>query len=241
MRLIQATIRPGVVKEVIEDGKGTIKITAPGLFTDEDGLDVLPPVYPWPFGHHANSYTCPKVDEEIWVMNFSDNPMQMYWVRKDDWITDEQVPENLKKLPLTDEKQNLEIVVNREFEDSKWAILYFDNDDGWMMKKDEDGWINIREDGSILLKTKHDKRIIDICKDSIALGSEGKAGDSAMLYSKWKDWADELVRQFQTTLMSAASANPYTANLAPAFQAVATALQPKIMPVESKHVSIVNN
>ena len=235
MKLLHGTIRPGKVLEIIEDGAGAIKVSAPGLFTDADGTEVLPPVYPWPFGHHANSYSCPKVDEEVWVMSFSDNALQLHWVRKDDF------PENLKDLPLTDEAQNLEVVVNREFEDSKWAILYFDNDDGWMMRKGEDGLINIRADGSILLKTNFDKRIIDICEDSIALGTEGKADDSALLFSKWKEWADEIVNQLNTTLMSAASANPYTVNLAPAFQGMASAIQAKIAPVESKNVSIVGN
>lgn len=235
MKLIHATIRPGKVLEIVEDGAGAIKVSAPGLFTDADGTEVLPPVYPWPFGHHANAYSCPKVEDEVWVISFTDNPLQLHWVRKDDF------PENLKDLPLADETQNLEVVVNREFEDSKWAILYFSNDDGWMMRKGEDGLINIRQDGSIFLKTNFDKRIIDICEDSIALGTEGKAGDNAMLYSKWKEWADELLNQFKTTLMNAASANPYTANLAPAFQAVAAALQPKIDPIKSEHVTIVEN
>jgi len=235
MKLIHATIRPGKVLEIVEDGAGAIKVSAPGLFTDADGTEVLPPVYPWPFGHHANAYSCPKVEDEVWVISFTDNPLQLHWVRKDDF------PENLKDLPLTDESQNLEVVVNREFEDSKWAILYFSNDDGWMMRKGEDGLINIRQDGSILLKTNFDKRIIDICEDSIALGTEGKAEDNAMLYSKWKEWADELLNQFKTTLMNAASANPYTANLAPAFQAVAATLQPKIDPIKSDHVTITSN
>jgi hypothetical protein len=235
MKLIHATIRPGKVLEIVEDGAGAIKVAAPGLFTDADGTEVLPPVYPWPFGHHANAYSCPKVEDEVWVISFTDNPLQLHWVRKDDF------PENLKDLPLTDEAQNLEVVVNREFEDSKWAILYFSNDDGWMMRKGEDGLINIRQDGSILLKTNFDKRIIDICEDSIALGTEGKAEDNAMLYSKWKEWADELLNQFKTTLMNAASANPYTANLAPAFQAVAVTLQPKIDPIKSDHVTITSN
>jgi hypothetical protein len=234
MKLIHATIRPGKVLEVVEDGKGAIKASAPGLFTDADGTEVLPPIYPWPFGHHANAYSCPKVDEEVWIISFTDNPLQLHWSRKDDF------PENLKDFPLADEAQNLEVVVNREFEDSKWAILYFDNDDGWMMKKDEDGLINIRQDGSILLKTKHDKRIIDICEDSIALGTEGKAQDSAMLWTKWKEWHDELCKQLET-LANAAAAQPYTANLATPIKALKAAIESKTEPIESKHVSIVEN
>ena len=234
MRLIQGTIRPGKVLEIIEEGSGAIRASASGLFTDADGTDVLPPIYPWPFGYHANSYSCPKVGDDIWVMSYNDNPLQLHWARKDN------LPETLKDLPMTDESKNLEVVVNREFEDSKWAILYFDNDDGWMMKKGEDGWINIREDGSIILKTKFNKRIIDICEDSIALGAEGKAEDNAMLYSKWKEWADKIVEDINK-LAAAAAANPYTINLQSPFQMMAQDLQGKIDPIKSDHVTITSN
>ena len=234
MKLIHATIRPGKVLEILNDGAGQIKASAPGLFTDADGTEVLPPIYPWPFGHHANSYSCPKINEEVWIISFTDNPLQLHWVRKDDF------PENLKDFPLTDESKNLEVIVKREFEDSKWALLYFDNDDGWVMKKDEDGWINIRENGSIILKTKYDKRIIDICEDSIALGTEGKAQDSAMLWTKWKEWHDELCKQLDI-LAKVASAQPYTANLSAPIKALKTAIEGKVEPIESKHVSITEN
>lgn len=236
MKLIHATIRPGKVLEIIEDGAGAIKASAPGLFTDADGTDVLPPVYPWPFGHHANSYSCPKVGESIWVISFSDNALQLHWVRKDDF------PENLKDLPLTDEAQNLEVVVNREFEDSKWATLYFSNGDGWMMKKGEDGLINIREDGSILLQfgEDDDKRIIDICKDSISLGKKGGSEKHAMLYEEWEEWANKMVEDINK-LATAAAANPYTINLQSPFQMMAQDLQGKINPIKSNHVTITSN
>lgn len=239
MKLIHATIRPGKVLEIVEDGAGAIKVSAPGLFTDADGTEVLPPVYPWPFGHHANAYSCPKVGEEVWVISFTDNPLQLHWVRKDDF------PENLKDLPLTDEAQNLEVVVNREFEDSKWAILYFSNDDGWMMRRGEDSWINIKADGGIILRSAFDNRIIDLCEDSIALGQEGEAKNHAMLYEVWKDkWAQTIIDQLEQTLFNAASANPYTANLAPAFKAMAAALKTTAItndPIKSNHVSIIDN
>ena len=236
MRLIHATIRPGKVLEVIEDGAGAIKVSAPGLFTDADGTEVLPPVYPWPFGCHANGYSCPKVDDEVWVLSFADNALQLHWVRKDNF------PENLSELPLADEAQNLEVVVNREFEDSKWAILYFDNDDGWMMRKGEDGLINIRADGSILLKTNFDKRIIDICKDSISLGAEGKAEDSAMLFSKWKEWMQgELCDNVLNQLVTLLNGNPYTAPVGAGFKPIVEKFKQTGDEIESKNVSITAN
>ena len=229
-------MRPGKVLEIIEDKPGAIKVSAPGLFTDADGTEVLPPVYPWPFGHHANSYSCPKVGEEIWVLSCADNPLQLHWVRKDD------IPTNNENLPLTNEAQNLEIIVNREFEDSKWAILYFSNDDGWMMRKDEDGLINIRKDGSILLKTNFDKRIIDVCEDSISLGTEGKAQDNAMLFSKWKEWLQhDLCDSLLTPLVTMLNANPYTAPVGARLKPLVDKFKNTGEPIKSKHVTIVNN
>lgn len=234
MKLLYGTIRPGKVLELINDIPGAIKASAPGLFTDADGTEVLPPIYPWPFGNHANSYSCPKVGEEVWIMSFDNNSLQLHWARKDDF------PENLKGLPLNDETKNLEVVVNREFGNSQWATLYFDNDDGWIMRKGEDGMINIRADGSILFKTKFDKRIIDISSDSISLGAEGKAGDSAMLWSKWKAWHEELEKQLDI-LANTAAANPYTANLSAPIKTMKESITAKVPDIESKHVSITEN
>lgn len=228
------TLRPGKVLEVGENGQ--IKASAPGLFTDADGTEVLPPIYPFPLGH-ANTFSCPKTGEEVWVLSLRDNPLQLYWFRKDNFI------ENNQEFPLNDEGENVEIVVNRNFgdeEEPKWATLYFSNGSGWIMRKGEDGVINIREDGSILLKTKFDKRIIDICEDSIALGTEGKAEDSAMLFSKWKDFATLLCNDLNT-LAKALSNSPYTAAAGAVLTPLIDPLKQKIDPVESKHVSITSN
>ena len=110
-----------------------------------------------------------------------------------------------------------------------------------MMRKGEDGLINIREDGSIFLKTKYDKRVIDICENSISLGKEGGAEDNAMLYKPWKEWADELLNQLNNTIATAAASSPYTSPLSSAFKSMADALKEKIEPVKSNHVTITNN
>ena len=236
MKFIFGTLRPGKVLEVIENGNGSIKASAPGLFSEEDDHSLLPPVYPFPIGH-ANSFSSPKVGDEVWVLSYSDNPLQLHWFRKDHFI------DNDKDFPIGEEGENVEIVVNRNYgddENPKWATIYFSNGSGWIIKEDQ-SIINIKPDGSILLKTNFDKRIIDICKDSIALGAEGKAEDNAMLFSKWEEWANGIVDYFTNTLMPAASANPYTMNLAPVFGQAAALLKPKITPVKSEHVTITSN
>lgn len=233
MRLIHATLRPGKVLEVLENGR--IKISAPGLFTDQDDLEKLPPVYPFPIGH-ANSFSCPKKDEEVWVLSLSDNPLQLHWFRKDNF------EENDKDLPIGDEAENVEVVVNREYDDSKWATIYFSNGDGWIIREGEDGLINMRNDGSILLKTQYDKRIIDVCEDSIALGTEGKAGDSAMLFKKWKEWLqNDLCDTFFNTFVNVLNANPYTTSAGAGLKPLVEQLKQTGNDIESKHVSIVEN
>ena len=236
MKLIQGNIRPGTVLELIDGSVGCVKVSAQGIFTDADGTEVLPPVYPWPFGYHRNSFSCPVIGEEIWLLSFNDNPMQLYWAHKDDLSV------ALKDLPTSDAGQNLEVVLNREYEDSKWAILYFDNGDGWMMKKGEDGLINIREDGSILLKTKYDKRIIDICEDSISLGTEGKAEDNAMLFGKWKEWMqNELCGNVFGELINLLNSNPYTAPVAIGFKPIIEKFKQTGDEIKSNHISITSN
>ena len=232
------TLRPGKVLQVLEGGK--IKASAPGLFTDADGPDVLPPIYPFPIGG-ANTYSCPKTGDEVWVMNFTDNPLQLHWLRKDKFT------ENDKDFPINEEGENVEVVVNRNFGDDEkptWATIYFSNGSGWMIREGEDGIINIRSDGSILLKYNKDKRVIDICDDSISLGDEGGSPDNAMLYSKWKEWVekdlrDTILKNLAQTMIN----NPYTAQVGTVLKGLLEVFPAPttIDEVKSKNVTITNN
>ena len=94
MKLFKATIRPGTVREVLENG--AVKATAPGLFSFEDDINNMPPIMPWQIGSNCNSFSKPKVYDDIWIMNFADNPRQLYWFRKDRI-------ENNKNIPITEE------------------------------------------------------------------------------------------------------------------------------------------
>jgi hypothetical protein len=81
MKLSQGTLRPGRVIEVLENGE--IRAAAPGLFSEQD-KDQLPPILPFP-SWHANTYSAPKIGDEVWVLNFMDNPLQLHWFRKDNY------------------------------------------------------------------------------------------------------------------------------------------------------------
>ena len=38
---------------------------------------------PWFIGNNSNTFSKLKQYDDVWIMNFSDNPRQLYWFRKD--------------------------------------------------------------------------------------------------------------------------------------------------------------
>ena len=224
-------MRPGKVMQVLE--KGRIKASAPGLFSDQEDPDNLPPVYPL-LGMHANAFSSVKKDDEVWVLNFRDNDKQLHWIRKDNYNN------CIENFPTTDEAQNVEVIVNREYGDSTWATIYFSNGDGWVIKED-DSIINIKSDGSILLKSKYDKGIVDLNDRGVSIGAEGAASDNAMLYSQWDKWLKNdlcgLLTSFSTTL----KANPYTVPAGLSLDALIPKLMNSGMNIKSNYVTITSN
>ena len=81
MRYAYGVMRPGKVMQVLEDG--VIKASAPGLFSDQDDPELLPPIYPPFFTPHANAFSSVKVGDEVWILNFTGNSLQLHWFRKD--------------------------------------------------------------------------------------------------------------------------------------------------------------
>ena len=161
MKLINGILRPGEILEVLENGK--IKASAPGLFTEED-KDLNPPIMPfWELiGSHANTFSTPIVGDEIWVLNLADNPLQLYWFRKDDHIT------HNKEIFAETGTTNVEILCNRE-SGVGYASLFFSDGTGWMLRND-DSRLQIFPDGHIELGMNWPHRTITIDAESIRLG-----------------------------------------------------------------------
>lgn len=167
MKLYNGIIRPGRVLQVLEDGK--IKVSAPGLFSEQDSTDLLPPIYPWP-GSQINSFSSVEFGDEVWVVNFSDNPIELFWFRKDNIkVNDKEILQ----------EENVEILCNRETTNNEWATIYFSDNSGWVISKGKN-IIQIRPDGSIKLSMDMPHRTIDISSDSISLGTEGGSEYSAV-------------------------------------------------------------
>lgn len=224
MKLHSGTIRPGTVMEVLENG--VIKASAPGLFNFADDPSLMPPIMPWFIGSNCNTFSQPKKYDDVWIMNFDDNPRQLYWFRKDR-------VENNENLPISEE--NIEILCNRDV-GGEWCTIYFSDGSGWIISKGE-SVIQIRANGSILLNTGMDKRCIDITPTCISLGSEGKSSHPACYGDVAMEVFNGLLALLKQIQM-AATPNPYTAAIGTALAANLPLLESKIPQLVSSHVTL---
>ena len=224
MKLHSGTIRPGTVMEVLENG--VIKASAPGLFNFADDPSLMPPIMPWFIGSNSNTFSQPKQYDDVWIMNFDDNPRQLYWFRKDR-------VENNENLPISEE--NIEILCNRDV-GGEWCTIYFSDGSGWIISKGE-SVIQIRANGSILLNTGMDKRCIDITPTCISLGSEGKSSHPACYGDVAMEVFNGLLALLKQIQM-AATPNPYTAAIGTVLAANIPLLESKIPQLVSSHVTL---
>lgn len=224
MKLINAIIRPGIVVEVLE--YGNIKASVPGLFSSQEDKELLPIITPFFIGSHANSYTQPTELDEVWVINFVDNPQQLYWFRKDNYI------ENNKEIL---QEENVEVLCNRE-SGASWATIYFSDGSGWIIKKD-DSKFQIRPDGSLVLQMNWPNRTIDINSENISLGAEGKSEHPAVYGDQLVSFCTELVCLLKKLALTA-SINPYTAQLSVDLNNGSNKLTNMINKLTSPHVTL---
>ena len=224
MKLNKGTIRPGTVLEVLENGM--IKAIAPGLFAYTDDTSKMPPIMPWFVGNNTNAFSQPKQYDDVWIMNFSDNPRQLYWFRKDNICENENIP-------MTEE--NVEVLCNREV-GGEWCTIYFSDGSGWVIGKGE-SIIKIRPDGSILLTNNMPNRCIDINGKNISIGSEGESAHPAAC-------GDEVESTMLSLCMllfevgTAALTNPHTIAIGTKLFNKLPSIINKIPNISSQHVTI---
>lgn len=222
MKLSQGILRPGIVLEVLNNGE--IKASAPGLFSAED-LDKLPPIFPFPIGH-ANSFSAPTIGDEVWILNLIDNPLQLYWFRKDNYkINDKHIIE----------EENVEIICNRET-DASWATIYFSDGSGWVIKND-DSIVQIDEHGDIILSKSSPHRTIHINDDNISIGSKGKSSHPAAYGDLVIDALNE-IKDALKLMKTASLSNAFTKPISVAIGNVPEKLSMIIPRIESKHITI---
>lgn len=226
MKLLDGILRPGVVLEVL--GNGKIKATAPGLFTFED-KDNNPPIMPfWELiGGPCNSFSTPSIGDEVWILNVVNNPLQLYWFRKDQHI------DNNKEIFEETGTSNVEILCNRE-SGMGYASIYFSDGTGWVIKND-DSRFQIFPDGHIEFGMNWPHRTININTDAIHLGS----GDDEHPACYGDETANILLKicGMLRALQIAAQSTPYTMSLVPVLSMVES-IQNDIPKIKSSHVKI---
>lgn len=227
MKLSKATIRPGTVREVLENG--IIKASAPGLFSFEDDTANMPSIIPWQIGSNSGSFSKVKLYDEVWIMNFLDNPQQLYWFRKD------RINENENLINTINSEENVEIVCNRDIA-GDWCTIYFSDGSGLIIGKG-DSIIQIRPNGSILLNTGESNRCIDINSTGISIGSEGESAHPAA----YGDEVESILRALCSLLGKmaiTATLNPYTAILGTTINTGLGSIINKLDSISSPHVTI---
>jgi hypothetical protein len=222
MKLANAILRPAKVIEVLDGGK--IRAMVPGLFPEEF-KDKLPPIYPF-FTNHSNSFSEPKVYEDVWVLNFPDNPLDLHWFRKDNHVeVDKEILQG----------KNVEVLCNREA-GMGYAQIYFTDGTGWIIRNEE-SIIQIRKDGSIMLQMDWPHRTIDINSDNISLGSEGQSSHPAALGDKTQD-SITAICGLLNAVSTVAKTNPYTMMISTTIDSLLPGIKSSIGPIASKHVTL---
>ena len=224
MQLSRGIIRPGTVVEVLENG--AVKATAPGLFAYTDEPDKLPPIMPWMVGSNSNSFSQLKQYDDIWILNFSDNPRQLYWFRKDNVASNENVP-----IGETD----VEILCNREV-GGEWCTIHFSNGSGWVIGKGE-SIINITADGTICLDTSLPNRCIDINNDNISIGTRGNSAHPVAFGDETENVIMEICKLLNS-VANTALGNPYTAAIGSTLMSSVPSIISKIPNISSRHVTV---
>ena len=227
MKLNEGKIRPGRVLAVVDE-KGIIKATVPGLFSDQDDPDLLPPIYPYFIGN-KNMFTKVKEDDAVWVMFFEDNPYELFYFRKDN------IQESLSEI-LNKDYENIEVITHLD-NDSGYVSLYYTDGTGWILRK-EDSVIQIDKTGRIILDYNGDKhRQISIDDNSISLGTIGGSAEPAVLGDKLTDTLQKLYLTLKS-IEEASKINPYTIAIGSAMKSPLSQYKNSIDKITSQHVTL---
>lgn len=232
MDFAEGRMRPGVVRKV--EGGGIIKASVPGLFSAEDPPEKLPPIRMFPCGV-ANSITQVKELDEVWVLNFEDNPAELYWIRKDD---QEDAEDNRKALDDTDNEKikpgNATEVIFNKNDGGQQGSLYFSKESGVVLRKD-DSYVQINSGGDINMGVNYPARDINITQEGIVIGggSDASKPQPAVLGDNLEKVLNDVVEAL-ATIQGAAKKNPYTMQ-------IALCLEPCILKLQNEANSILSS
>lgn len=218
MKFINAEIRPGVIREVV-DTIGTIRADVYGLFTSEDAEEIghLPPIKPMTMLGNRGSFSTPHTDDKIWVISSNVDSRLLYYIP----YFDNELMTNLitNGEPLESEigedvSDVIEVLLNVDDEGQVVQILY--NLDNVLIIKNNASSIKMYgNEKKIEICGEDEGSIISIEKDKVILGKEDQAilngDDTSSLLKDILSEIDALYGIFMSILPTmVSSASPAT-------------------------------
>ena len=171
MNFANCEMRPGKVLKVV-DNYGVVKASCVGVFSEEDDVDKLPPVYQAPFIKSSRHYfAAPQVDDLIWVIINKANPQELFYCFRDDY--------NDNSSNLDNSHKDVEINMKRTDPDDRSKTVFevtYDTDDGYKVSNggDKASEFNVDNTDDHDMHLKHSSGIaLSISKDKISLGTDG--------------------------------------------------------------------
>ena len=218
-------IRPGVVLRV-EDNFGTIKASCIGIFSDEEDLNNLPPVYPF-FKSSNNNFSSPKENDNIWVIFNRTNPLELFYIYQG------PVKSSQNNI-LQNYGEDLDLIFSRKSGFSE-ASIYYSGETGININNDTSNII-IDKDKNINIEKDFPNRTIKIDNTAIHIGS-GENEQPAVLGNELVDTLNTLISDFKK-VKSAAQVSPYTFSLVQPLNELIINLQKNISKIKSTNVKI---
>lgn len=178
MKFINAEIRPGVIREVV-DTIGTIRADVYGLFTSEDAEEIghLPPIKPMTMLGNRGSFSTPHTDDKIWVISSNVDSRLLYYIPYfDNELMTNLITngESLESETGEDVSDVIEVLLNVDDEGQVVQILY--NLDNVLIIKNNASSIKMYgNEKKIEICGEDEGSIISIEKDKVILGKEDQA------------------------------------------------------------------
>jgi hypothetical protein len=178
MKFINAEIRPGVIKEVV-DTIGTIRADVYGLFTSEDAEEIghLPPIKPLTMLGNRGSFSTPHTEDKIWVISSNVDSRLLYYIPYfDNELMTNLITngESLESETGEDVSDVIEVLLNVDDEGQVVQILY--NLDKVLIIKNNASSIKMYgNEKKIEICGEDEGSIISIEKDKVILGKEDQA------------------------------------------------------------------
>ncbi len=219
MKFINAEIRPGVIKEVV-DTIGTIRADVYGLFTSEDAEEIghLPPIKPMTMLGNRGSFSTPRTDDKIWVISSNVDSRLLYYIPYfDNELMTNLITngESLESATGEDVPDVIEVLLNVDDDGQVVQILY--NLDNVLIIKNNMSSIKMYGDDKKIeiYGDEEGESIVTIESDKVILGKEDQAilngDDASSLMKDILSEVDALYSIFMSILPTmVSSASPAT-------------------------------